>query len=180
MPNSKSDLAIEVVALRKQVADLKDAAAARRRVEDALRASDELARATLEDCPVPLCRLDGSGRVLYANTAFAEWLGYASRREFLELVSVMGLFVVETPWSSLPDRTSPWSDPTELPGAFRSKEGPPLQAWVRVSRGETPLVYTMVVLDRSMKEPGATPSVPLAGGKHTPHTATADSADRHQ
>ena len=47
----KQDLINEVVGLRKQIADLKEAAVARRRVEDALRASEEHYRALVEQAP---------------------------------------------------------------------------------------------------------------------------------
>ena len=53
----KQDLINEVVGLRKQIADLKEAAVARRRVEDALRASEEHYRALVEQAPAGICRV---------------------------------------------------------------------------------------------------------------------------
>jgi PAS domain S-box-containing protein len=88
----KQDLINEVVGLRKQIADLKEAAVARRRVEDALRASEEHYRALVEQAPAGICRVSRSGEFLAVNSAFAAMLGYASRSEALELARISGLF----------------------------------------------------------------------------------------
>jgi PAS domain-containing protein len=92
----KQDLVNEVVALRKQVADLKDAAAARRRVEDALRHSEEQL-GTLVDCaPVGLCLLHADGAPSSANGPFARMLGYQSPAELMSVSRVLGLFASAT------------------------------------------------------------------------------------
>jgi PAS domain S-box-containing protein len=92
----KQDLVNEVVGLRKQVADLKDATAARRRVEDALRHSEEQLR-TLVDCvPAGLCLLRADGAISTANGPFARMLGYESPAELLSVSHVLGLFASAT------------------------------------------------------------------------------------
>lgn len=88
----KQDLIHEVVGLRKQIADLKAAAVSRRRVEDALRESEERYRVLIEQAPAGICRINHSGDLLAANSAFAAMLGYASRAEAVELAKVTGLF----------------------------------------------------------------------------------------
>src|SRR4029079_13034859 len=88
----KQDLINEVIGLRKQIADLKEAAVARRRVEDALRASEEHYRVLVEQAPAGICRVSRSGDFLAVNSAFAAMLGYASRSEALELARISGLF----------------------------------------------------------------------------------------
>jgi PAS domain S-box-containing protein len=95
----KQDLVSEVVALRKQVADLRDAMADRRRVEDALRHSEEQLRALVDRSPVGLCLLRLDGAVAAANRPFAKVLGYASVAELLDVGKVLGLF------ASLEERT---------------------------------------------------------------------------
>ncbi len=91
----KQDLIHEVVGLRKQVADLKDAAVARRRVEDALRDSEAQYRALVEQAPAGICRLSRDGDFLAVNGAFAAMLGYASRAEAVEMARIGGLFADE-------------------------------------------------------------------------------------
>ena len=78
---SKRELIIEVVGLRKQVHDLKEAALARRRVEDALRAAEALCRSALDEAPVGLVALDPGGEVRFVNAWLLRQLGYASRYE---------------------------------------------------------------------------------------------------
>lgn len=82
----------ELIALRKQVADLKGEAAARRRVEDALRRSEAWHRSLVERCPVALGEIDATGYLLFANDAFARRLGYSSKAELLALGTGMTLF----------------------------------------------------------------------------------------
>jgi len=88
----KQDLISEVTALRKQVADLKDAMTARRRVEDALRLSEEHLRALADCAPVGLCLFRRDGSLLAANRPFATLLGYDSPAELLRVGDVLGLF----------------------------------------------------------------------------------------
>jgi PAS domain-containing protein len=85
----------EVVALKKQVADLKESAVARRRVEDALRAAEELHRSTLEEAPSGIIRLDRAGRLLYANLAFIKALGYQDRQDFKTIGELRGVFITD-------------------------------------------------------------------------------------
>lgn len=82
----------ELIALRKQVADLKGEASARKRVEDALRRSETLHRSLLERCPVALGEIDATGYLLFANDAFARELGYSSKAEMLALGTGMTIF----------------------------------------------------------------------------------------
>jgi PAS domain S-box-containing protein len=82
----------EVIALRKQVADLKEAATARKRVEDALRLSEGCHRRLVERCPAALGQIDANGYLLFANDAFARQLGYSSKTEVLALGTGMTVF----------------------------------------------------------------------------------------
>ena len=82
----------EVIALRKQVADLKEAATARKRVEDALRRSETWHRSLVERCPAALAEIDANGYLMYANDAFARKLEYSSKSEMLELGTGMTVF----------------------------------------------------------------------------------------
>lgn len=88
----KQDLINEVVGLRKQIADLKEAAVARRRVEEALRASEEHYRSLVEQAPAGICRVSRDGVFMAVNSAFAAMLGYASRSETMEFARLGGLF----------------------------------------------------------------------------------------
>jgi PAS domain-containing protein len=90
---SKKAISSEIIDLKKQVADLKESATARRRVEDALRDAEMLHRATLDECPVGIVRLDRGGRILYANPAFLKALGYGSRQDFNTIGALRGVFV---------------------------------------------------------------------------------------
>ena len=90
---SKKSVSTEIIALRKQVADLKESALERRRVEDALREAELLHRATLDEAPVPILRVGPGGQVLYANPAFLQLLGYQSRHEFKTVGELRGVFV---------------------------------------------------------------------------------------
>ncbi|HYC33240.1 MAG TPA: PAS domain S-box protein [Gemmatimonadales bacterium] len=88
----KQDLINEVTALRKQVTDLKEAMAARRRVEDALRQSEEHLRALADAVPVGLCLFRSNGSPVMANRPFARLLGYDSAAELLRVADVLGVF----------------------------------------------------------------------------------------
>lgn len=88
----KQDLINEVTALRKQVADLKDAMAARRRVEDALRQTEEQLRTLADTVPVGLCLFRSNGSPLIANRPFARLLGYESPAELLRVADALGVF----------------------------------------------------------------------------------------
>jgi PAS domain S-box-containing protein len=96
MTNSGSKkVSTEVTALRKQVSDLKEAAVERRRVETAVRASEELYRGTVDQAPVGILRLDPNGKVLLTNPAFVETLGYSSRQDFHTIGNLRGIFAEE-------------------------------------------------------------------------------------
>ena len=89
---SKQELCDEITGLRKQVADLKAEMVIRRRVEDALRHSEEQLRALGDSAPTGLCLLKAGGRVRAANLPFALLLGYESAAELQRLSEAFGLF----------------------------------------------------------------------------------------
>ena len=88
----KQDLINEVTGLRKQVADLRDAMAARRRVEDALRLSEEQLRMLVDTAPVGLCLFRPNGSPVAANRPFARLLGYDTASELLRVADSLGVF----------------------------------------------------------------------------------------
>ena len=79
--HSRQSPSVEVVALRKQVADLKEAAMVRRRIEDALRDSEALLRKGFDEAPVALGVIGSRGRLLLATPALVRRLGYRSAQE---------------------------------------------------------------------------------------------------
>ncbi len=89
---SKQDLCDELAGLRKQVADLKAEMLIRRRVEDALRHSEEQLRALGDSAPTGLCLVQPGGTVRVANLPFARLLGYDSASELQRLSEAFGLF----------------------------------------------------------------------------------------
>jgi PAS domain S-box-containing protein len=89
---SKQELCDEITGLRKQVADLKAEMVVRRRVEDALRYSEEQLRALGDSAPTGLCLLRSAGTVWVANLPFARLLGYESAAELQRLSEAFGLF----------------------------------------------------------------------------------------
>jgi PAS domain S-box-containing protein len=88
----KQELCDEVTALRKQVADLKAEMVVRRRVEDALRLSEEHLRDLADSAPAGLCIIRPGGTVRSANLPFARLLGYDSPSELQRLSEVLGVF----------------------------------------------------------------------------------------
>jgi PAS domain S-box-containing protein len=88
----KQELCDEVTALRKQVADLKAEMVVRRRVEDALRLSEQQLRALADSAPAGLCIIRPGGTVRSANLPFARLLGYDSPAELARLSEVLGVF----------------------------------------------------------------------------------------
>jgi PAS domain S-box-containing protein len=88
----KQELVHELTGLRKQVLDLKDAMTTRRRVEDALRATEALLRTLIDDAPVGLCLFRRDGTLLAANRPFARMLGYESPAELQRVGGVLGVF----------------------------------------------------------------------------------------
>jgi PAS domain-containing protein len=91
--HSRQSLGVEVVALRKQVIDLKEAALIRRRIEDALRESEALLRRGFEEAPVPLGVIGSRGRLLLANPALVRRLGYRSAQELRAIADLGDLFL---------------------------------------------------------------------------------------
>ena len=89
---TRHQLIEELVALRKQVNDLRQAAQERQRIEAALRESEGRYRAWLEELPVATARLSSEGRLSAANDALAQLLGYDGRAELLQLAPVLGLW----------------------------------------------------------------------------------------
>lgn len=89
---SKQELCDELAGLRKQVADLKAEMVIRRRVEDALRHSEEQLRALGDSAPTGLCLVLPGGTVRVANLPFARLLGYESAAELQRLSETFGLF----------------------------------------------------------------------------------------
>jgi PAS domain S-box-containing protein len=88
----KQDLVNDVIALRKQVADLREAMTARRRVEDAVRQSEEQIRSLVDAAPVGLCLFRPNGTPVAANRPFARLLGYDSTAELLRVADTLGVF----------------------------------------------------------------------------------------
>jgi PAS domain S-box-containing protein len=89
---SKQELCDELAGLRKQVADLKAEMVIRRRVEDAIRHSEEQLRALGDSAPTGLCLIRPGGTVRVANLPFARLLGYDSGAELQRLSEAFGLF----------------------------------------------------------------------------------------
>jgi PAS domain S-box-containing protein len=89
---SKQELCDELTGLRKQVADLKAEMVVRRRVEDALRHSEEQLRALGDSAPTGLCLVRRGGTVRVANLPFAQLLGYESAAELQRISETLGLF----------------------------------------------------------------------------------------
>ncbi len=88
----KQDLINEVVALRKQVADLKEASVVRWRIEQALRRSEEKYRELVELAPGGLCRLNADGSLEQANQTVSDLLGCETQTEALDFAASFGLF----------------------------------------------------------------------------------------
>ena len=89
----KRGLVHENTDLRKQVADLKQAALERRRVEEGLRHDRDQLRMLLDQAPHPLCLMTADGTPLLANRPFVELLGYASPGELLRIGADLGVVV---------------------------------------------------------------------------------------
>lgn len=141
----KQDLVNEVVALRKQVADLREAMAARGRVEDALRHSEEQLRALADGSPVGLCMLLPSGGPLAANRPFARMLGYDSSAELLSLGSVLGVFASREEQARVAGLVTSGEEFTAKV-LFRRKNGAPHASWVIGASCPEPAGITLVVL----------------------------------
>jgi PAS domain S-box-containing protein len=142
----KQDLINEVVALRKQVADLRDEMATRRRVEEALRHSEEQLRAMVDGSPAGLCLASTDGRPVVASAPFARLLGYDSPAELLSVGRVIGLFADEAERVrvlQLIEREE------EQVGSvlFRRKDGVPHASWMMAAACKEPAAVALVALE---------------------------------
>jgi PAS domain-containing protein len=125
----KQDLIIEVVALRKQVTDLRGEMAARRRVEEALRHSEAQLRVLVDGSPAGLCLLRPDGEPIAVSAPFARMLGYDSPAELLSSSQVLGLFASGTERARVVQMIKHGE---ERVGdvLFRRKDGGPHASWV--------------------------------------------------
>ncbi|MGH7508528.1 MAG: PAS domain S-box protein [Gemmatimonadales bacterium] len=143
---SKQDLINEVVALRKQVADLRDEMAARRRVEEALRHSEEQLRALMDGSPAGLCLFRADGVPIAASVALAHVLGYKSPAELLSLSRVLGLFAGEAERVRVLQLIERGEERVgEV--LFRRKDGGPHASWVVGAVCKDPGAVALVVLE---------------------------------
>lgn len=142
----KQDLINEVVALRKQVTDLREAMATRRRVEDALRHSEEQLRGLVDGSPVGLCLLRSDGTPLAANRPFARMLGYDSPAELLDMAHVVGLFASREEQTRICELVNRGEE-NAGDVLFRRKNGGPRQSWVMGSVCREPDGVALVVLE---------------------------------
>ncbi len=117
----KRELIEEITGLRKQVADLKQTALERRRVEDGLRRSEEAVRTITDSVPVGLCLLTSAGEAVLANQYLAGLLGYASGEELVRISRELGLIPAEGDRSRLCVADQPGTPMLEL--NFRRKDG---------------------------------------------------------
>jgi PAS domain-containing protein len=154
----KQELINEVAALRKQVADLKDAMTARRRVEDALRAGEEQVRALADGAAVGLCLFNATGTPVAANRPFARLLGYDSPAELLRVAGSLGVFANHDEQSRVFALVGRGQE--RVSGAiFRRKDGVRQAFGVIGGSCESPEAAVLVVLERQ-PQPWRTP--PLA------------------
>lgn len=119
----KQDLINEVIGLRKQVADLKQAAVVRWRAEEALRRSEEQYRALVEYVPGGICRLSPEGDFLQVNGAFAALLGYETRGEAMEVGRIVGIFADAAERDRVLDAFRMAEGVQDLPARLRHREG---------------------------------------------------------
>jgi PAS domain S-box-containing protein len=119
----KQDLINEVIGLRKQVADLKQAAVVRWRAEEALRHSEEQYRALVEYVPGGICRISAEGEMLQINGVFATLLGYDTRGEALDAGRAGGIFADEAERRRVLDAFLMAGDVRELPARLRRRGG---------------------------------------------------------
>jgi PAS domain-containing protein len=144
---SKSLASLEVMALQKQINDLKEAAVAQRRVEMALRDAADFARAVLDDSPFPLCKLTEGGKVVYANQAMVGFLGYGSRKELLDLLPILGMLLDGTQLSGLCQSLPEPPAFLETTGVFRLKDGTPRPGHLRLRRGAQNSDFALAIVN---------------------------------
>ena len=143
---SKSLASLEVLALQKQITDLKEAAVAQRRLEQALRDAADFARAVLDDSPLPLCKLTDDGKVIYANEAMVGFLGYGSRKELLDLVPILGMLQDGKQLAGLCQAAPEPPAFVETNGVFRLKDGSPRTGFIRIRRGAQRSDFTLAIV----------------------------------
>jgi len=119
----KQDLINEVIGLRKQVADLKQAAVVRWRAEEALRRSEEQYRALVEYVPGGICRIAPDGEFLQVNGTFAAMLGYDTRGEVLEVGRTVGIFADREERERVLDQFRMADGIRDLPSRLRHRSG---------------------------------------------------------
>jgi PAS domain-containing protein len=143
----KQDLLHEITGLRKQIADLKESMTARRRVEDALRAAEELLRALADGAPIGLglFRLDGT--LLTANRPLARMLGYDSPAELQALGSVFGVFA--SPEELSRALTSTGAAPVTKEALLRRKDGCRCNHAVLAGQSSPEQAVTLAVFERA-------------------------------
>jgi len=153
----KQELVHEITGLRKQVADLKEAMIARRRVEDALRTAEELLRALTDGAPVGLCLFRADGTLLGANRPFARMLGYDSPAELQAVGSVLGVFATTEERSRALCASVPRG---VVETRFRGKDGCHRTHPILRSETEGDWGFTFAVFDRrpSLPVPSFLPS----------------------
>jgi len=161
---SKQELCDELANLRKQVADLKAEMVIRRRVEDALRHSEEQLRALGDSAPTGLCLLCSDGTVRVVNLPFARLLGYESVSELQRLSETFGLFTGPDELSRVMAMIH-GAEHREVDVGFRRKDGTSQSLGVIGTRCREGNGVAMAVLEPS----GGGPS-PLSGASR-PRTA---------
>lgn len=137
----KQELIAEVVALRKQVADLKEASVVRWRIEQALRRSEEKYRELVELAPGGLCRLDADGALEQANQLVSELLGCETQTEALDFAATFGLFEDGGEREALLETLRAQGDVYRFSARFRRRGG-----------GTVPVFLS----GRALREPGET------------------------
>jgi PAS domain-containing protein len=158
----KQDLVTEVTALRKQVADLKEAMTERRRVEDALRHSEAQLHALSDSAPVGLCLVAPDGAPMVSNRPFAGLLGYDSPAELLRVAGTLGLFSSREEASRLWTLIEQGQD--RVTGvAFRRKDGCHLSLDAIGSICRDPRALVLAVLERQPQRRAAPQLGALSG-----------------
>jgi PAS domain S-box-containing protein len=89
---TKKQLVAELAELSHRLAELEAVEARRRQAVEALPKSEERYRNLFEGVPVGLYRTTPEGRILHANAALIQMLGYPDRRTLME-VNVLDLYV---------------------------------------------------------------------------------------
>ena len=161
---SKQELCDEVTGLRKQVADLKAEMVVRRRVEDALRLSEEQLRALADSGPAGLCIIRPGGTVHAANLPFARLLGYDSPAELLRLSEVLGVFAGHEELERVLEMAER-GDQRMAGVLFRRKDGSRQSFGVLGAACPEVDAVALAVLERQPQPWRASPLTGTAGGK---------------